>query len=118
MSMNSHAGVVVKTSVSKKAKDKVDVMLQMKNTFGEPITSARATVFLIGDEGKVVGQTTKWVIGAAPGGPALRQSASTTYHVVFSNSKPFSSTKIIFNKIVLQSGQLGNPSQDVVIESK
>ena len=39
------------------------VKLELKDTFPGEIESARVVLFLRDDQGKVVGQSTKWVLG-------------------------------------------------------
>ena len=53
----------MKVEDTKQVGTRVVVKLTLKNTFKERIESARATLFLLNDGGKVVGQATHWVIG-------------------------------------------------------
>ena len=46
---------------------KAIVPLAMKNGFAERIESARALRFLLNDQGKMVGQASRWIIGGTPG---------------------------------------------------
>jgi hypothetical protein len=57
------AAIPVKASEPKRIGSNSVVKLELKNTFTEKIESARAVMFLINDQGRVVGQSTKWVIG-------------------------------------------------------
>src|SRR5260370_18016025 len=49
---------------------KVIVPLALTNQYNEKIESARAAVFLLDKEGKMVGQTTRWGICGSAGKPA------------------------------------------------
>src|SRR5712691_5018266 len=57
------AQLLVTVSPPKVAGQKVVTPLAMKNSFNVNIQSARAAVFLLDDQGKMVGQGTRWVIG-------------------------------------------------------
>jgi hypothetical protein len=94
---------------------KAVVTLKLENTFAEKIESARATVFLLNDDDKVVGQSAQWVIGGAKDKPALAPKASTTYNFVIKTDKPFTKKKVIFNRIVLEGGKLADPIREVEI---
>lgn len=50
---------------------KVIVPLTLKNTFAKQVESVRATVFLLDEQGKVLGQATQWFIGRTKDRPAL-----------------------------------------------
>jgi hypothetical protein len=54
-SVSARADLTVKVSDPKRTGDKVVIKLEMKNTFAEKIESARAVVFLLDEQGKVVG---------------------------------------------------------------
>jgi hypothetical protein len=89
----------------------------MKNKFSETIESARATLFLLDQQGKIVGQSTAWVIGGAKDKPGLAPDAKTSYSFVFpAADKPFTTTKLTFSRIVLEGGKLADPRTDFVLE--
>ena len=67
----AEAKLEVKVSEPKTTGKKALIKLELKNTFTEKIESARAVVFLLDDQGKVVGQMTRWVIGGTKDKPAL-----------------------------------------------
>jgi len=62
----ANAALVVTVDQPKISGSKAVVTLTMKNTLTEQIESARAAVFLLDEQGKMVGQSTKWVIGSGP----------------------------------------------------
>jgi len=101
---------------------KVIVPLALKNDFTETIASARAAVFVSDDQGKVVGQATRWVIGGAPGKPGLDPKATNAFHFVVTSSKPLESTnltaKVVFTRLVLEGGKSVDPKKNVVIKEK
>ena len=92
------------------------IPLKVKNTFKEKITSARASVFLLNDEGKVVGQSTKWIIGGTKEAPPLAPNASTTYNFVIHTDKPFTKTKVNVGRLILEGGKVVDPRKNVVIQ--
>jgi hypothetical protein len=91
---------------------KAIVPLAMQNGFSEKIESARAVVFLLDEKGKMVGQTTKWVIGGSRDKPGLESGATNAFHFVITNDKPFTSTnltaKVTFSRIVMEGGKLAD----------
>ena len=99
---------------------KAIVPLAMKNNFAEKIESARAVVFLLDEQGKMIGQATKWVIGgslqtATGDKPGLAPGATNAFHFVIATEKPFTSTnltaKISFSRVVLVGRQAGRREQ-------
>src|SRR5258707_6551407 len=69
--MLASAQLAVNVSPPKVTETKAVVPLAMKNDFSEKIESARAAVFLLDEQGKIVGHATKWVIGGTHDKPAL-----------------------------------------------
>ena len=114
--MSANAALSVKLDAPKTTGQKTVVKLTLKNTFTENIEGARATLFLIGDKDKIVGQRTVWVIGGTKDKPPLKPDATTTYNFVIDTDKPVTSTRLIFNRILLQNGKLADPQKDVKIE--
>jgi hypothetical protein len=80
------------------------------------IDSARAVMFLLDDQGKVVGQATRWVIGGTKDKPPLAPDAKTTYNFVVPTDKPFTKTKVSFNRVILEGGKTVDLSKDVSME--
>jgi hypothetical protein len=109
----SHANLVVKVDEPKTTGSKAVIKLEMKNTFTETIESARAVIFLLDDQGKVVGQMTRWVIGGTKDKPALAADAKTTFNFVVPTDKPFTRTKVSFNRVVLEGGKSVDVSKSV-----
>jgi hypothetical protein len=111
----SPAALVVKVISPKTAANKVDIKLELKNTFTNNIESARAAVFLLDDHGKMVGQAAHWIIGGKKDKPSLAPTAKTTYDFIVPTDKPFTQTKIMVNRLILGNGKLANPFKDVQI---
>lgn len=115
------AQLTVTVSPPKVAGSKAVVPLAMKNSFVEPIESARAVVFLSDENGKVVGQATHWVIGGDATRPALSAGATNVFHFVLTSDEPFTTTnltaKVSFSRVVLESGKLANPTKEVILKS-
>jgi len=116
------AGLIVVMPTAVVSGQKVIVPLALKNDFTETIASARAAVFVSDDQGKVVGQATRWVIGGAPGKPGLDPKATNAFHFVVTSSKPLESTnltaKVVFTRLVLEGGKSVDPKKNVVIKEK
>ena len=96
---------------------KAVVQLKMKNDLSDAVKSARAVCFLLDDQGKMVGQSTKWVIGQNHA--SLEPKAETTFNFVVTSSQPFTTTnltaKISFSRVVLDGGKLADVKQDVSV---
>ena len=114
------ADLIVTQSPPKTVGNKSVVLLRLKNTFAEPIQSARAVCFLLDDQGKMVSQTTKWVIGQ--NNTSLESKGETTFNFVMTSPQPFTTTnltaKVSFSRVVLEGGKLADVAKDVKIESK
>lgn len=83
------------------------VKLELKNTFLGKIESTRVVLFLRDDQGKVVGQSTKWVLGGGKkdNPHTLAPNGSTTFNFVVSK-KRFSKAKLTFSRIIVEGGKL------------
>lgn len=100
---------------------KAIVTLAMKNDFSENIKSARAACFLLDEQGKMVGQSAKWVINKNENKIGLTPGTTNEFNFVITSSQPFTTTnltaKVSFNRIVLDSGKLADPNKDVQIQN-
>jgi hypothetical protein len=113
------AQLAVTVSPPKIAGQKAVIELLMKNGFNEKVESARAAVFLLDDQGKIVGQSTKWVIGGNTNNPGLAAGGTNAYYFVIQSTKPFTTTnlisKVTFSRVLLQSGKFVDVKQNVQI---
>lgn len=112
----AQAKLTVKTENPKHGSGKSIVKVTLKNTFEEKVESARATLFLMDDQDKVVGQKSEWVIGGTKDKPGLSPNATTTYNFVVPSDKPFTKTKLIFNRIILDGGKQVDPVKGFEVE--
>lgn len=117
----SHAQLAVTVSPPKVAGQKAVVPLATRNGFAERIESARAVVFLLDEQGKMVGQpTTRWVIGGSEGKTGLAAGATNAFLFVVTSDKPFPSTnltaKVSFSRVVLEGGKVADVNKSVQIE--
>jgi hypothetical protein len=100
---------------------KAIVPLAMKNGFAERIQSARAVCFLLNDQGKMVGQSTRWVIGAGRDKSPLAPGITSVFNFVIAADKPFTSTnlttKVSFSRVVLEGGSLADANKEVQIQN-
>ncbi|HKI70729.1 MAG TPA: hypothetical protein VKA67_14170 [Verrucomicrobiae bacterium] len=120
------AQLAVTVSPVKVAGQKAIVPLAMKNNFAEKIESARAAVFLLDEQGKMIGNATKWVIGGSQDKPGLAAGATNAFHFVIplTQNNPRESVKsvstnltakVTVNRVVLEGGKLADPIKDVQI---
>lgn len=115
------AQLAVTVSPVKVAGQKAVVPLAMKNGLAEKVASARAVVFLLDEQGKMVGQSTKWIIGGSEDKPGLAAGATNTLFFVITGDKPFGTTnltaKVSFSRIILEGGKLADANKDVQIQT-
>ncbi len=113
----AHAELVVRVDEPKQLGQKTIIKLTMKNTFKESIESARAQVFLLDSQGKVVSQTVRWAIGGTKDKPPLAPDKEATFNFVLPNDKPFKTPKVSFSRVILQGGKLADVTKDVQIQT-
>jgi len=117
----AQAQLAVTVSPPKITGQKAVVKLAMKNNLADKVESARAVCFLLDDQGKMVGQSTKWVIGGTKDRPALEPKNETTFNFVITSpdSSGFTTTnlttKVSFSRVVLEGGKLADSIKDVQI---
>src|SRR6266516_4873281 len=113
------AELAVTVSPVKVSGQKAVVPLAMKNNFAEKIESELVAVFLLDEQGKMVGQSTKWVIGGSRDKPGLASGATNAFHFVIASDKPYTSTnltaKVQFNRVVLEGGKLADVTKEVSV---
>lgn len=116
----ARADLIVTASEPKTTGQKTVIKLELKNTFPEKIESVRAVAFLLDDKGKMIGQSTKWVIGGSKSNPGLESGKETTFNFVVKSAHPIAATnlttKITFSRVVLEGGKLADPIKQVRIE--
>ena len=115
------AQLAVSVSPVKATGSKAVVPLAMKNGFAEKIESARTVCFLLDDQGKVVGHSTQWVIGASREKSPLAPGATNAFNFVVAVGKPFTSTnltaRVSFSRVVLEGGKLADVNKEVQIQN-
>ena len=101
---------------AKVAGQKAIVGVHLQNNFTNDIESARAVCFLQESQCKMVGETTKWVVGEKKS--VLRAGASSSFNFVITGHETFADTnlsaKISFIRITLDNGSFVN-ARDVII---
>ena len=101
---------------------KAVVPLQLENHLPSAIESARAAVFILDDQGKMLGQSTRWVIGGSRETKGLAAGGTNLYHFVVPLQKAVSTTNIIakvtFTRVVLEGGKLADISKDLQIQNR
>jgi hypothetical protein len=117
--MLATAQLAVTVTPPKVVGQKAVVQLKMKNQLAAKVESARAVCFLLDDQGKMVGQSTKWVIGGTKDRPALEPKGETTFNFVITSPQSFVATnltaKVSFSCVVLDGGKVADVRQDVSV---
>ena len=98
---------------------KAIVLLAMTNHLAGRVESARAICFLLDDQGKMVGQSTKWVVGGTKDRPALPPKSGTTFNFVITSSQSFTTTnltaQVSFSRLNLEGGKMADVRKEVSI---
>ena len=114
------AQLAVTVSPPKIVGQKAIIPLAITNNLAEGVESARALCFLLDAQGKMVGQSAKWVVGGTKDLPALEPKTGTTFNFVITSPQPFTATnltaRITFSRVILASGQQANPRTDVQVQ--
>ena len=114
------AQLAVTVSPPKVVGQKAVVPLALKNGLGERVESARAVVFLLDEQGRMVAQGTRWVIGGSDDKPGLAAGATNAFHFVLASDKPFSTTnltaRVSLSRVTLEGGRLADVAKDVRIK--
>ena len=113
----AHAALTLKVVEPKMYGQKTVVKLDLGNTFTNTVESVRAVLFLLDDNGKVVGQETRWIIGGTKDRPPLAPDSKTTFNFVVQANKPFTKTKVTVTRLVLEGGRLADVNKEVEVES-
>lgn len=100
---------------------KAIVPLAITNNLSQKVESARALCFLINNQGKIVGESAKWVVGGAQNRPALEPKAGTAFNFVLNTSQPLVATnlttRVTFSRLILDGGQAADPNKDIQIQN-
>ena len=113
----ARAALTLKVAEPKTYGQKTIVKMELRNTFTNAIESVRAVTFLLDDNGKVVGQETRWIIGGTKDRLPLAPDTKTTFNFVVQANKPFANTKVTATRIVLKGEKLADVNKDVEVES-
>ncbi|MBI1178450.1 hypothetical protein GC207_13530 [bacterium] len=115
-----NAQLAATLSPIKSAGQKAVVPLALKNEFKEKIETARAVCFLLDDQGKVVGQSTRWIIGGKKSRPPMKPNSTNTFNFVVSLATPHPSTNLTatvkVTRLVLEHGRTVDPNREVIIK--
>ncbi len=115
------AQLAVTISPVKTTGSKAIVPLTMKNGFAERIQSARAVCFLLDDQGKIIGQASRWIIGRTRDQAGLAAGTTDAFNFVVAAARPLTSTnltaKLSFSRVVLEGGRLADANKEVQIQN-
>lgn len=113
----AHGQLFVTVSSPKVTGQKNVVELGLKNGLTNQIESARAICLLLDEQGKMVGQSTKWVIGQNK--KVLEPNGQAKFDFVITCPQPLATSnltaKVIFSRLNLGGGKVADVRQDVDI---
>ena len=116
------AQLTVSVLPPKVSHQKAIVPLLMKNGFEEKIESARAVVFLLDEQGKMLGQSTRWIIGGNKENPGLPAKTTNVFNFVITADKPLTATnlttKVSFSRVLVASGKSLDIKKDVIVVTR
>lgn len=111
------AQLAVVVSQPKVTGQKAVVELSLKNNLTNEVESARAICLLLDQQGKMVGQSTKWVIGQNK--KALEPNAEAKYNFVITSPHPLVSSnltaQVMFSQVNLDNGKVADVRQTVEV---
>lgn len=114
------AQLVVSVPPVKVTGQKAVVRLGLKNELAEPIESARAVVFLLDAQGKMVAQTAQWIIGGGTKDrPPLEPQKEAVFNIVLTAEKLASTNltaKVQINRLLLKDGKAADLNQSVRVQ--
>jgi hypothetical protein len=115
------AQLAVTVSPVKLTGQKAVVSLTMSNGLPQKVESARAAVFLLDSEGKMLAQETRWIIGGSKDKQGLPAGATNLFNFVLTPHSSVTTTnlttRINFSRIVLEGGKQADPRSSVRVVS-
>jgi hypothetical protein len=109
--------IAVKLSPLKVVGQKALVELTITNSGTNRIEAARAICFVLDQNGQMVGQSAKWVIGQNK--TSLEPNGQAKFNFVITAPHPLMATnltaKVNFSRLILQGGKQVNPQNNVTI---
>ena len=116
------AQLVVGLDTLEQTSDKTLVRITLKNEGQQAVRAARAWVFLMNDAGEVVGQKSQWVLGGktddANTVSGLPSSETYTVTTAIAANAPFTQTKVLFPRIILEDGSMPDPNKYIQFSGK
>ena len=125
----ANAQVEIRLTETKQVGQKALVKMELNNGYSQALKGARVSVFMMDEEGKVVGQKAQWIVGGDDAtktdsqNSALESGKKNEYAVAVNtlrgqteDEEPFKA-RITFSRLILNDGTLLNP-QKAVIASK
>ncbi|HEV2328520.1 MAG TPA: hypothetical protein VGY56_07005 [Verrucomicrobiae bacterium] len=113
----AYAQLAVTVSTPRVTGQKAIVELNFKNGLTNEVESARAICILLDEQGKMVGQSTKWVIGQNK--KVLEPNAEAKFNFVITTPQPLISSnltaKIMFSKVNLYNGKMADVREVVQV---
>lgn len=111
------AQLAVTVSEPKITGQKTVVELSMTNETTNAVKSARAICLLLDERGKMVGQSTKWVIGQTK--IDLNPNGHAIFDFVITTPRPLASSnltaEVIFSRVILVGGEVADVRQTVEV---
>lgn len=115
--VTASAQLAVTVSTPKVTGQKTIVELAMTNELTNEIKSARAICFLLDGQGKMVGQTTKWVIGQNKA--YLEPKGESKFDFVITSPRPLVTSnltaKVVFSRLIFDDGKVADVRQTVEV---
>ena len=117
ISLTLHAQLSVEVLPINVGVQKAIIPLKLQNHLSNRVDAARAVCFLLDQNGKVVAQATRWVIGQKA--PTLDPQEKSTFNFIVSGPQPFLTTnlmaKVSFTRLILATNIIGDVKKDIKV---
>jgi hypothetical protein len=97
------------------------VPLSISNGLNEKVQSARAALFILDQDGRMIGQATRWIIGGDKDKSGLPAGATNIFKFVINAAKSLATSnltaRVNCSRVVLEGGRVADMNKDVQIRN-
>jgi hypothetical protein len=114
----THSGVaelIISVEPTKTVGNKLIFPLKLENSLDQPVESAKAQLFLLDKDGKIIADQSRWIIGGTDKRKPLAAGAEDKFHFVITTDREHVDYRLIVSRLVLAEGKLGNPLKQVKV---
>lgn len=116
--ITANAQLAVTVFPPKVGGQKAVVPLVLSNGLPQKVEAARAVCFLLDENGKMAGQSTRWILGGSTTN-VLATGSTNSFYFVITGRKPFPKAKLqaklSLARVVLENGKVADPVRDIAV---